>query len=395
MINNDKKLFEYARTIDVSFIPLLSNILDKYELKYINFNDLLNLFIEQNNILLIDSRSEKEYIESHIFNALNFPVLSNLERHNVGLIYKKYSKKAALYLALEYANPKIKSLKRFLTDNLASEKQIIIYCWRGGGRSKYLAKMVYDCGFSPVLVQGGFKSFRKAVFDYFNQEKFPHHLIELTGLTGSGKTELLNSVNNYFPVLDLEDCAKHFSSLFGFIPYKISNIEPVTNQSAFENNIYISIINGINKFGQPKYFLIESESKKIGNFLIPVNLYQEMLSAKCIKIECSLDNRVQRIYQNYFGKNDSGLIEIIKIFKLKERYFRKELSNKIYDYLIIELRKGNTKRFIETMLIDFYDKKYKDKGKQPILILNTDIIEIATEKLSSFLKNTENMLKPS
>ena len=393
MNKNDRDLFDYVRTIDVNSFPPLSKILDKYEFKYISFQDLLKHIIEKENILLIDSRSENEYNESHIFETLNFPVLSNHERHNVGLIYKKYSKKAALYLAIEYANPKIKSLERFLIENQASDKQIIIYCWRGGGRSKYLAKLVYDCGFSPVLIQGGFKSFRKTVFDYFNQKKFPYQLIELTGLTGSGKTELLNSVSNYFPIIDLEDSAKHFSSLFGFIPYKISNIEPVTNQSAFENNIYISIINVIKKFGHPEYFLIESESKKIGNFLIPENLFEKMVSAKCIKIECSLENRVLRIYKNYFGKNDSGIIEIIKIFKLKERYFRKELSNKIYDYLIIELQKGNTKSFIETMLIDFYDKKYKDKGKQPILILNTDSIEIATEKLSSFLKSTENMLK--
>jgi tRNA 2-selenouridine synthase len=391
MIKKDKELFDYIRKLDVLRTPLLSEILKKYNFYYLEFQDFLSLFINNNNILLVDARSEKEYKESHIFNALNFPILSNQERHNVGLIYKKYSQKAALHLALEYANPKYKSLEKFLLNNEASEKQIIIYCWRGGGRSRYLAKMINDIGYKPVLIQQGFKSFRKTVFNYFYVQKFPYNLIELTGLTGSGKTELLTSVKEYFPIIDLEDSAKHYSSLFGLIPFKIASVEPVFNQSAFENNIYYSIINGIKKFVDPKYFLVESESKKIGNFIIPDYFYESIITAISVKIECSLENRINRIHKTYFA-NNLGIIETEKIFKLKERYFRKELSNKIYDYLILELKKENAVSFISTMLTEFYDKKYKDKGKHHELEINTDDFEYAKEIIKSYLYKYKKIL---
>ncbi|HEY5536364.1 MAG TPA: tRNA 2-selenouridine(34) synthase MnmH [Ignavibacteria bacterium] len=384
-ITNDKELFEYIRNIDTGNIPVLSQLLEKYNFSYITYKEFLNLYVCKNNLLIIDARSEKEYNESHVYNALNFPVFSDPERHNVGLIYKKYSQKAALYLAIQYADPKINELRNFLFKNNAQKNNIIVYCWRGGGRSKYLSKMITDCGYMPLIIRGGFKSFRRTVYDYFYTQDFPYDLIEITGSTGTGKTELLKSISNDFPIIDLEDSAKHYSSLFGFIPYKIKNILPVQNQSAFENNIYSSIMENRKIFYNHSCYIVESESKKIGDFLIPENLYKEINSAKSIKLECGIENRVKRIKENYFGVNNEGIAEIEKIFKLKERYFRKELSNKIYEYLLIELIKGNIDCFSETMLLQIYDKKYKDKGKEPLLIINSDDIRIAASDLKDFL----------
>jgi tRNA 2-selenouridine synthase len=384
-ITNDKELFEYIRNIDIRNIPVLSKLLEKYNFSYITYEEFLNLYVCKNNLLIIDARSEKEFNESHISDAINFPVLSDRERHNVGLIYKKYSQKAAFYLATQYADPKINEFRNFLLKNNARKNNIIVYCWKGGGRSKYLSKMIMDCGYIPLIIRGGFKSSRRTVYDYFYYQDFPYDLIEITGCTGTGKTELLKSIIDYYPIIDLEDSAKHYSSLFGFIPYKIKNISPVQNQSAFENNIHNSIMENRKKYHNHSCYIVESESKKIGDFLIPDNLYKKINSAKCIKLECSIENRVKRINENYFGVNNEGISEIEKIFKLKERYFRKELSNKIYEYLLIELIKGNIDCFSETMLLQFYDKKYKDKGKEPLLIINSNDIRIAASDLRDFL----------
>jgi tRNA 2-selenouridine synthase len=384
-ITNDKELFEYIRNIDIRNIPVLSKLLEKYNFSYITYEEFLNLYVCKNNLLIIDARSDKEFIESHISDAINFPVLSDRERHNVGLIYKKYSQKAAFYLATQYADPKINEFRNFLLKNNARKNNIIVYCWKGGGRSKYLSKMIMDCGYIPLIIRGGFKSSRRTVYDYFYYQDFPYDLIEITGCTGTGKTELLKSIIDYYPIIDLEDSAKHYSSLFGFIPYKIKNISPVQNQSAFENNIHNSIMENRKKYHNHSCYIVESESKKIGDFLIPDNLYKKINSAKCIKLECSIENRVKRINENYFGVNNEGISEIEKIFKLKERYFRKELSNKIYEYLLIELIKGNIDCFSETMLLQFYDKKYKDKGKEPLLIINSNDIRIAASDLRDFL----------
>src|SRR5690606_19531082 len=134
--------------------------------------------LNSSNTLLIDARSEKEFDESHLPGAMNFPVLSNIERHYVGLIYKKYSQQAAVWLAMKYADPKAEALSRFLDEHEAKDKNINVYCWRGGGRSSYLAKMISDLGYSPSKMTGGFKAYRAIVNEFFAQETLPFGLIE-------------------------------------------------------------------------------------------------------------------------------------------------------------------------------------------------------------------------
>jgi tRNA 2-selenouridine synthase len=385
VFENDKELFEFIRNTDYKNIPSIKDIFSKYDFKIVDFAQFFELFLNNSNILIIDSRSENEFNTTKIFDSINFPILNNYERHNVGLIYKKYSRKAALYLAMEYANKKYESISEFLIKNSAKDKQIIVYCWRGGGRSKFFAKMLIDLGYNPLILEGGIKSFRRAVNDYFSLQEFPVDLIELTGLTGTGKTELLNKVKKEIPVIDLELSARHYSSLFGFIPYKIRNFNPVLNQSSFENNIYNNVIRNERNFESVKYSLIESESKKIGNFYIPDNLYRKMIEAKSIKVNSDIEFRIKRIKRDYFGENNEGYEEITNLFKFKEKYFRKELSNKIYDYLQTQLNILNIDEFIRTMLIEYYDKKYKDKGKKELLMINTNDIEKAETILKDYL----------
>ena len=384
---NKEELFQYVRTFDLDKIPTLQSIIDRYNWNCININELLEIITTDNDFLLIDTRSEKEFEKSSIPFSLNFPVLSTEERHNVGLIYKKYSKMAALKLALEYAEPKEESLKLFLKKNCATNKNIIINCWRGGGRSSYLAKMICDLGYKPSTLLGGFKSYRNKVFEFFSKKEFPYDLIELSGLTGSGKTELIKTVSNNFPVIDLELAARHFSSLFGFVPYKIKNYTPVVNQSAFENNIFSQIVKNNKYFPNHNTFLIESESKKVGKFLIPELLNNKLQLAPTIKIVCSLENRINRIVNDYFGVDNKGVTEMEKIFKKSERFFRQQLSNPVYDDLLMKLQTEKVYEFSEIMINKYYDVRYKEKGKTPLLLINSDNIGLAAKELISFYKN--------
>jgi tRNA 2-selenouridine synthase len=398
-----KELFDYIRSADVKDIPSLKSILSSYQVEKISIVELL-LLLKQNKekILLIDARSEKEYEESAVPYSINFPVLNNFERHNVGLIYKKYSQSAALWLALQYANPKLESLKTFLENNNAKEKNIFIYCWRGGGRSSYLAKMICDLGYKPSILIGGHKSFRKIVNEFFSQEIFPHELFELSGLTGCGKSELLKSVSNELPAIDLESSARHYSSLLGHIPFEIRNFSPIANQSAFENGIYSQIfftssdfsehslhsksrnfLQGLNMFNP---YLIESESKKVGDFEIPKIIYDKLLTAPTIKIISTLENRVRRIVKDYFGDDMRGLEPMKSIMKEKEKFFKQQLSNKIYSELISLLDSQKVYEFTEIMIVEYYDKKYKDKGKKPIAEISTENIGSAKKELIEIYK---------
>ena len=396
---NAAELFDYIRNIDIKGIPSLKSILNSYDINQIPVEEVLfNLKENKKSFLLIDARSEKEFGETSLPCSENFPVLNNNERHNTGLIYKKYSQTSALWLAMQYADPKSESLKFFLEENKASDKKIIVYCWRGGGRSGYLSKMISDLGYKPSVISGGYKSYRKLVNDFFSEKPFPYELLELSGLTGSGKTELLKSVSGTLPVIDLENAARHFSSLLGQIPYDINNVVPVKNQTAFENNLYqdihlnstlfintINTINTINSINST--FLIESESKKVGNFEIPGSLYDKLTVSPTVKIVSSMECRVKRIVRDYFGDDQRGIAFMKKKLTDKESFFKQQLSNNLYNDLIIMLDKERVSEFTEIMIRDYYDKRYKDKGKKPVAVISTDDMITAKEEIKDIYNN--------
>lgn len=380
-------IFDFVRESVASHVPTLKEIFAKYNWKRIDVSQIFSDEFNLENTIIIDARSEKEYEESHVPNAVNFPVLNNFERHNVGLIYKKYSQSAAVWLAMQYADPKIEMLKSFLDENTAPKKKIFVYCWRGGGRSSYLAKMLSDLDFNPVIITGGFKSYRRLVNEFFSQQKLPFQLLELTGLTGTGKSELIRAARDFTPVIDLENSARHYSSLFGYVPYKLKGFEPVKNQSAFENNIFADIINGVDEYGNfHGRYLIESESRKIGNFVLPDLIRNELDNCPCILVKSSLESRVKRIVKDYFGKNNEGIEPMFEIFIKGERYFRAKLSNTVYDDCLDALKKHNTILFTELMIKKYYDVRYKRKNKIPIAEIDNDNLRDGFENLRDVFK---------
>ena len=383
---NDKELFQYLLKSDKTETVSLKKIFDSYDFKFIELNESINQLFSDDEILLIDSRSEKEFEDDSIPGALNFPVLNNRERHYTGLTYTKFSRTSAVNLAINYAERKKKSLFEFLDRNNAFNKKIIVYCWRGGGRSKYLSKMITDLGFQPELISGGHKKYRSVVIDFINNNPFPYGLIEISGMTGCGKTDLLNHTRNFHPVIDLEKSAMHFSSLFGFVPFKIRGFKPVKNQSAFENRLFGEIKKESLRSCFRNLFLIESESRKIGDFYIPQNLYSAIENAPCINITSSLENRIKRIRNAYFSDYEKGKKAMLEIFTLKERYFKKELSSRLYYDAMDFLKNDNVDDFIEMMLLLFYDKKYKIKPKKPVLEISTDNLSIANDAIIDYLR---------
>lgn len=364
----------------------VKDLLKNYEIKYIDI-DLLHSGLKDisGKILLIDARSEKEFSDASIPFSKNFPVLTNEERHFVGIIYKKYSKSSAIKLALKYAIPKISELKNFLQKNDAQNKKIIVNCWRGGGRSAYLSKMIHDLGYDVEVLSGGIKSFRKEVNKFFDLEKFPFEILEISGLTGCGKTELLKFVSGNLPVIDLEFAARHFSSLLGHIPFEIKGVKKVKGQSEFENNIYNQI--RLNNSEYCAYdnlnypFLIESESRRVGNFNVPEVLYREMESAPSIKLTGSMSSRVNRIVNDYFSDKEKGVELMTDLFKTKGNFFKQQLSNKIFDELLLLLENGEVFKFTEIMIRDYYDKRYREKKKIPVTEINSDDMDSASAEL--------------
>lgn len=386
---SEKELFDYITSVESTDVKGIKELLSPFSIPGISIRELLSrIKSDPCNTLLIDSRSEREFEESNIPYSRNFPVLNNKERHYTGLVYKKYSSSSAVKLAMEFADPKYADLLQFLKSNEAENKKIYTYCWRGGGRSGYLSKMILEAGYSSFTLKGGFKSYRREAVNFFEQKFFPGELLEIYGNTGCGKSEILKHASNEIPVIDLESAARHFSSLLGHIPYQLKGYSKIENQSAFENNLFSQIYfnSKSDSVNHPGRFLIEGESRRVGNFHIPSILFEKLQSAPCIKIVSSLESRIYRILQDYFGNDFSGIEPMKKIMSEKERYFKQELSSKVYIEAVTLLEKNRAGEFIEIMIKDYYDKKYKDKGKSPLAVISSDNMKEAVSEIIEIYK---------
>ena len=168
---------------------------------------------------VIDARSEGEYAEDHLPNALNWPTLNNDERRDIGTMYKQVNAFEAKKRGAAIAARNIAAhIDREVIDK-PKDWRPVAYCWRGGQRSGSLSTILGHIGFRVTLVEGGYKAFRAAMLlDIVRLvETFDWRVI--CGTTGSGKTRLLQALTlEGAQVLDLEALANHRSSVLGAIP---------------------------------------------------------------------------------------------------------------------------------------------------------------------------------
>jgi len=286
------------------------------------------------NYTFVDVRSPKEFEEDHIPGAINIPLLSNDERAIVGMIYKKQSKDLAMEKGLEIISQKLpammKSYKKI-------KGKICIYCWRGGMRSGSITSLLESMKFDVIKLEKGYKDYRRFVREQLNEIKLPNFLI-IYGLTGSGKTELLQEITS----LDLEGLAQHRGSIFGDI-----NLIPRT-QKMFES----LLLERLNELKSEKIVVVEGESRRIGKILIPEKVWNHMQKSKKAKILSPSEERVERIYKEYCENIDKDL------FKKRILYIKKYLGNKKAEELIQLLEDNKIREVVEIILKDYYDRLY-------------------------------------
>ena len=240
---------------------------------------------------VIDARSEGEYAEDHLPEALNWPSLNNEERIRVGTLYKQVSPFEAQKIGASLVAANIsRHIQTHLLD-LPKSWQPLIYCWRGGKRSNSLAFILGQIGFKVHLIEGGYKAFRKAVIEDTPRRVQPLQFRVLCGPTGSGKTRLLQALAAQgAQVLDLEALASHRASVLGVIPG-----QPQPSQKGFETLLW----NALRRLDPQRPVFVEAESKKVGNVTIPDSLIEAMRAAPCVRLDLSLQGRVQLLMEDY------------------------------------------------------------------------------------------------
>lgn len=238
---------------------------------------------------VIDVRSPAEFAEDHVPGAINLPVLDNEERARVGTMYKQVSPFDARKIgaALVFRNA-AHHIETSLSHHDGRWRPLI-YCWRGGQRSGSFAWLLREIGWRSDVVQGGYKTYRRLVADMLHHRPLPFRFVQLGGYTGTAKTELLPLLAaRGVQVIDLEGLANHRGSLLGSMGEQPS-------QKAFES----ALAGTLCRLDPARPVLVEAESSKIGQILVPPSLWDGMKVAPWIEVTAPLEARTEYLLRAY------------------------------------------------------------------------------------------------
>ena len=338
-------------------------------IREISIEELQNL----KDIVLIDVRSEGEFSEATIPGAINLPLLDNFERAEVGKTYAQISPQSARQMGLSFISPKLPALVESALE-FAQSGPLVLFCWRGGMRSKALASVLDLMGLSLYRLKGGIKAYRTMVLNYFETE-LSFKVIVISGNTGVGKTEFLTLLRQRgYPAIDLEKLANNRGSVFGAM-----GLGDPPSQKAFEAMLYeeLKAFEGFN------YIIVECESKRIGRVTLPVSFYQAMQEGTKILLFDSIANRIQILIKEYFAVPNA----LIEIDHALER-LNKTLGHQKINELKLLIDHERFQDFTERLLIEYYDPLYAYPN-QPTneyrLCLNHENQELALIDMENYL----------
>ena len=196
-----------------------------------------------NESKFIDVRSPNEFSKGSVTNAVNMPILSDQDRHEVGICFQNKGQDAAIELGNKLVTGvKKKQIVTNWSEFIRNNPNSIIYCARGGLRSQICQKWLNENRMVCPRLEGGYKSIRNFLLDELNKICKSQNIFLLSGMTGSGKTQL---IQKHHRAIDLEGIANHKGSSFG---------KPLDSQPAqidIENLICVNFMKLINENSHP------------------------------------------------------------------------------------------------------------------------------------------------
>lgn len=313
------------------------------------------------NKFIIDVRSPREYAYSHIPNALSFPVLNDAQYEEVGTLYRQNTFEAkrigSMYICQNIANH-LKNQEIFHPRN-----KLILYCARGGQRSRSFWSILSSIGFDCERIEGGYKTYRNQVLSYFSTPP-TQRFITLYGMTGCGKSEIIQHCHPWS--IDIEGLSKHYGSSFG--DEANSFLGQPTN-SMFENQLYeeLQCKNDV--------VLVEGESKRLGKIILPTLFFEAYHNGIEVLVTSSFQNRVKRIVKMYSSIKEQDFLSSLQ--KIRP-YIKKEYLEEL-----LKLWEVRDYESIASILLEkYYDKVYRQKDCK---------FEVCSDELSLAIKEVEGI----
>ena len=272
-----------------------------------------------NETPLLDVRAPIEFIKGALPLAENHPLINDEERHEIGTQYADKGQNAAIKLGYDLVQGETKKSRiKAWEDFVRRHPDGVLYCWRGGMRSKLTQQALYDeSGIIYPRIKGGYKALRTFLLDELEASANAMEIAVIGGRTGSGKTIFLNNLENS---IDLEGLAKHRGSAFG------PRAESQPSQVNFENELSIELIK--HRAKGHNLIVIEDEGRNIGSRGVPECLHKKMVKSPLLLLEVPLEERVDITFQEYIT---DALDEYLTLFGDDEGYqkWREYLLNSI------------------------------------------------------------------
>jgi tRNA 2-selenouridine synthase len=332
------------------------------QLEIDNFQQLF-----QSNTPLMDVRAPVEYSRGSFPGVLNVPLMTDIERHQVGRSFKQNGQLSAIELGHQLVSGKIKN-QRIIDwlDFINQNPSGALYCFRGGLRSEIVQQWILDySGITYPRVKGGYKAMRSYLIEESNRITNSKNFIVMGGKTGCGKTLLINKFHNN---IDLEGLANHRGSAFG------NNISSQPTQINFENSLAIELIHK----QKNSFLLIEDEGNNIGTIYLPDCLKNRSLRSNIVVLTANLEERVKLSLKTYVTDmldnycsvdNKNGFENYANYWKNSLFKIQKRLGEVRYKELLKILNNAIQKHqnsndlseyvpLIELLLVDYYDPMY-------------------------------------
>ncbi len=327
--------------------------------------DYARLFLDR--VPLLDLRAPVEFAEGAFPCADNIPLLTDEERHRVGIRYKEQGQDAAIELGyrLVSAEEKVRRIALW-ADWARKHPEGVLYCFRGGLRSRLTQQMLaQEAGIVVPRVTGGYKALRRFLLNTLEARAAAQPLVVLGGRTGSGKTQLLQQVDH---ALDLEGIAHHRGSAFG------RHATPQPNQINIDNTIAIQLL----RLASSPAVLVEDEGRAIGSREVPHVLHLAMQQSPLVLLEESVAVREEQSFKDYVLDNlieyqrmhgpEQGFAlyaaqvraNLARIHKRLGGLRHRQLSG-LLEEALAAFASGDAqgmREFIRRLLVEYYDPMY-------------------------------------
>ncbi|MBC7780134.1 MAG: tRNA 2-selenouridine(34) synthase MnmH [Proteobacteria bacterium] len=294
---------------------------------------------------VIDVRSPSEFNEDHLPHALSCPVLDDEERARVGTLHKQHSAFEARRVGGALAARNIARHVETVFADHPREWSPLIYCWRGGQRSRSFTHVLREIGWRAEQLEGGYRAYRRRVIDDLALLPAEFSFRVICGRTGCGKSRLLRELSTLgAQVLDLEALAAHRGSVLGDLP---DAQQPP--QKLFESRVW----NALRRFDRAQPVFIEAESKRIGVVHVPDALIARMRAAPTLRLEASVATRTRLLIDEYRHLIDDTPRLLARIECLRALHSTATIA---HWRALIDARDWDT--FVATLLAQHYDSAY-------------------------------------